>query len=290
VSATPAELLGARRIVVPANGLDFEVFEAGAGDRLALLLHGFPQHAIVWRGLVPGLVAKGYRVWAVNQRGYGETTRPLSVDDYRLDKLTDDVAALIDASGARSVALVAHDWGGFVSWTFAIRRLRQIERLAVFNIPHPLCYRRAREGWGQKLRTSYVKLFDLPKIVDWVLSVGGGFLVGLSLRLDTRAGAIGGDAIALYRANVSAPGASTAMLNWYRAAGHDLDAAADLDVPIETPTLVIWGDGDKVFGPSCLEGTELYVKDLRIQRLPGVSHWGPEDAAEKAAELLADFL
>ena len=44
-----AKLLKARRIVVPANGIEFEVFEAGAGDRLALLLHGFPQHAVMWR-------------------------------------------------------------------------------------------------------------------------------------------------------------------------------------------------------------------------------------------------
>ena len=51
------EILGARRIVVAANGLDFEVFEAGGGQRLALLLHGFPQSALEWRGQMRTLLA-----------------------------------------------------------------------------------------------------------------------------------------------------------------------------------------------------------------------------------------
>jgi len=61
---------------VEANGLRFEVLEEGTGDRLALCLHGFPEHAISWRYQIPVLAGMGYRVWAVNQRGYGRTTRP----------------------------------------------------------------------------------------------------------------------------------------------------------------------------------------------------------------------
>ena len=60
---------------VEANGLRFEVLEEGTGDRLALCLHGFPEHAISWRHQIPLLAGMGYRVWAVNQRGYGRTTR-----------------------------------------------------------------------------------------------------------------------------------------------------------------------------------------------------------------------
>ncbi len=71
-------------ITVEANGLRFEVLEDGAGDRLALCLHGFPEHAVSWRRQMPVLAAMGYRVWAVNQRGYGRTTRPLRVGDYAL--------------------------------------------------------------------------------------------------------------------------------------------------------------------------------------------------------------
>ena len=98
----------------------------------------------MWRHLVAPLVAKGYRVWAVNQRGYGATSRPAGERalfaggadrrrrgaDRRLRR-------------ARRHARSAHDWGGMIAWVVAIRRLRPLERLVVVNIPHPLCFRRA---------------------------------------------------------------------------------------------------------------------------------------------------
>jgi pimeloyl-ACP methyl ester carboxylesterase len=96
---------------VEANGLRFEVLEEGTGDRLALCLHGFPEHAISWRHQIPVLAGMGYRVWAVNQRGYGRTTRPTQVADYALPHLVDDVTALINAASAKHVVLIGHDWG-----------------------------------------------------------------------------------------------------------------------------------------------------------------------------------
>ena len=93
----------------------------------------------------------------------------------------------------------------------------------------------------------------------------------------------------IYRANAAA-GAATAMLNWYRAAGRDILEAEGLDVPIETPTLIVWGVNDVALGESCLDGTERYVRNLRIERLPGVSHWTPEDAPDQVNDLILRFL
>ena len=58
-------------IEVKANGLRFHVLEAGAGDRLALFLHGFPELAFSWRDQLPLLAELGYRAWAPDMRGYG---------------------------------------------------------------------------------------------------------------------------------------------------------------------------------------------------------------------------
>ncbi len=49
----------------------------------------------------------------------------------------EDVAALIDASGAKSVTLIGHDWGAGLAWTFAANRVRPLERLVIMNVPHP---------------------------------------------------------------------------------------------------------------------------------------------------------
>jgi len=291
VSASPERLLGARRLVVPANGLEFEVFEAGDGDRLALLLHGFPQHAVSWHNQVPFLAGLGYRVWAVNQRGYGRTSRPKRREDYTLDKLTGDVAGLFDASGAASAALVAHDWGGLVAWTFAIRRIRPLARLVIINVPHPLCFRRELKTWGQRRKSWYIGFFQMPALPELLLSAAaGGLLASRLRRAARRPEALSSEVLDVYRANVSAPGAATAMLNWYRTAGRDVMAARDLDAPIDTPTLVVWGEQDIALGLPCLDGIERYCRDLRIERLPGVSHWAPEDAPQEVNRLLGLFL
>lgn len=289
---TEAEtLLGARRLFVPANGLTFEVFEAGEGDRLALLLHGFPQHAVMWRGLVAPLVAMGYRVWVVNQRGYGATTRPAGRAHYAAEALTGDVVALIDASGARDVTLVGHDWGGLIAWVVAIRRLRPLSALVAVNIPHPLCFKAALRGFRQRLRSYYVALFQIHVLPDLLLSAGRGWFTGLLIRRAAgRPSSIPPAVMDIYRANAAAPGAATAMLNWYRRAAPDLFRARDLDKPVETPVLIIWGTDDVALGEECLDGTERYVQNLRVARLPGVSHFSPEDAPEQMREILEDFL
>ena len=289
--ASLERLLGARRRMVPADGLEFEVFEAGRGGRLALLLHGFPQHAVSWRNQVPFLAGLGYRVWAVNQRGYGGTSRPQRREDYALDQLTGDIAGLIDASGAASVTLIGHDWGALVAWTFAIRRIRPLARLVIVNVPHPLCFRRELKTWRQRRKSWYVGFFQLPVLPELLLAAGGGGLLVKMLRDGARSrDAFPDEVLEIYRANVSAPGAATAMLNWYRAAGWDVLAARDLAAPIETPTLIIWGEQDVALGLPCLDGTDRYVRDLRIERLPDVSHWAQEDAPQVVNRLLGEFL
>jgi epoxide hydrolase 4 len=291
VNKSPERLLGAQLRMVPANGLEIEVFDAGEGDRLALLLHGFPQHAVSWHNQVPFLAELGYRVWAVNQRGYGGTSRPPRREDYSLEQLTGDIAGLIDASGAASVTLIGHDWGALVAWTFAIRRIRPLVRLVIVNAPHPLCFRRELKTWSQRRKSWYVGFFQLPMLPELLLSAGGGRLLVKMLRDGARTRDAFPDAVLeIYRANVSAPGAATAMLNWYRAAARNVLAARDLAAPVDTPTLIIWGEQDAALGLPCLDGTDRYVRDLRIERLSGVSHWAQEDAPQEVNCLLEQFL
>ena len=244
-----------------------------------------------WHNQVTFLAELGYRVWAVNQRGYGGTSRPKPREDYALDQLTGDVAGLIDASEATSVTLIGHDWGAFVAWTFAIRAIRPLARLVIVNVPHPLCFRRELKTWSQRRKSWYVGFFQMPVLPELMLSAAGGGLLASMLRHDaSRPEAFSDEVLEIYRANVSAPGAATAMLNWYRAAGRDALVARDLGAPVDTPTLVIWGEEDVALGLPCLDGTERYVRDLRIERLPGISHWAQEDAPQEVNRLLGEFL
>jgi pimeloyl-ACP methyl ester carboxylesterase len=59
---------------------------------------------------------------------------------------------------------------------------------------------------------------------------------------------------------------------------------------METPTLIIWGEEDAALGIELLEGTDAYVRDLTVQRLPGVSHWVQQEAPEKVNAILSAWL
>ena len=159
-----------RTELVQTKGLRFEVTMAGEGDKLALLLHGFPESAYSWRHQVPLLVRLGYRVWAPNLRGYGKSDKPAGVAHYRVDKLEQDIADLIDAAGARSVLLVGHDWGGVIAWSCAMYRVRPIERLVIMNAPHPAGLLRGLRTLRQLRKSWYMFFFQIRRLPEKLLS------------------------------------------------------------------------------------------------------------------------
>ena len=268
---------------VEVNGQRFEVLEQGSGDKLALCLHGFPEHAVSWRHQAPVLAELGYRVWAVNQRGYGRSSRPLGVKAYGLQHLLDDVAALIDASGASSVTLIGHDWGAMVAWCFAALQMRPLRHLVIMNVPHPLCFRAALRHWRQQRKSWYIGFFQLPWLPERMLAANGG----AAIRRMFRGLPIPPGTVEIYARQAVEPGAATAMLNWYRATRR---LPAGLDRVITVPTLVIWGEADLALDVITLAGTDRYVANLTVHRLPGVSHWVQQHAPDEVNRVLTGFL
>lgn len=283
---------GIRNRWVEANGLRFEVAEAGEGDRLALLLHGFPELNFSWRHQMPLLAEMGYRVWAPNQRGYGRSSRPAGVNNYDIDKLVADVAALIDAGAAKEVTLIAHDWGGAVAWQFAIRRVRPLERLVVMNLPHPACFARELRTWKQLSKSWYIFFFQLPWLPEAMMTAAEARAVRRAFRNMAVDKSRFPDAdLDIYARAAQEPGAMTAMINWYRAAARSRVMSSGREFPpVETPTLIIWGEEDSALDVATTEGTERYVRDFTLRRLPGVSHWVQQEAPEKVNEIMTEWL
>lgn len=279
---------------IEANGLTFTIDEAGTGDKAALFLHGFPESRFSWRFQLPLLAALGWRAVAPDLRGYGDSSRPKATSAYRVENLTDDVAAIYDALGARRRLLIAHDWGAIVAWVFAMRKLRPLEGLVIMNVPHPAVFSQAmRKGGGQLKKSWYVIFFQIPWLPEKMLTARraegvarafSGMAVDKSRFPD--------EVLEVYRANALKPGAMTAMINWYRAnfAG-GLKPWSDVDQPpIETPTLMVWGEEDAALGIELTEGYGPYVKDFTLHRLPGVSHWVQQEAPEAVNARLEAWL
>ncbi len=289
------DIPGLRHRFVEANGLRFHVAECGEGDRLALCLHGFPELWLSWRHQIPLLARLGYRVWAPDLRGYGESERPLQREAYAIEVLMDDVAGLIDAAGCRETLLLAHDWGGIVAWFFAMRKLRALDRLALFNIPHPEPARAAlRHSWAQKRRSLYALFFQLPRVPEWLLGRNRAELIDQMFRRTVSFPRnFPPEVRELYREAAARPGALRAMLDYYRALvrGGGARRQKALGSPvIETPTLLLWGTEDVALGLEMTHDTGRWVSDLTFRTLPGVSHWVQQDDPETVNTMLEAWL
>jgi pimeloyl-ACP methyl ester carboxylesterase len=290
---------GVETIRVPANGIHFEVATMGAGDRLALCLHGFPEHAFSWRHQMPLLARLGYRVWAPNLRGYGATDSPRDVSSYLVSTLVEDVAALIKASGASETLLIAHDWGGALAWMLAMRQPKLINRLVIMNVPHPACFARELRQPRQLLKSWYMFFFQIPALPELLLGRNDAQPIGDMFRLGPRHRTqIPEMAIDVYRQNALRPGGLTAMLNWYRAFFQNRKSPKTREArpdtarfpKIDVPTLFLWGDADVALDFRTTQGTRHYVSDLTFRVLPGISHWVQQEAPQAVNAMLEAWL
>lgn len=124
--------------MIPANGTRIHAALTGPADGtapLVVLLHGFPQNWFAWRHQLVALGEQGYRVAALDLRGYGASDKPPG--RYDLPVLADDVAAVIRSLGAARAVVVGHGLGGQVAWSMPSLTPGVVRAVATLAAPHP---------------------------------------------------------------------------------------------------------------------------------------------------------
>ncbi len=219
---------------IEANGMTFRARTAGlANDGPALvLLHGFPETSAMWIPLIEAAAAAGYRVVAIDQRGYSPGARPDDVAAYAVAELTADVIAVADAVGFDRFHLVGHDWGCVVGWSVAIQHPDRVERFVGMSIPHPgTLLADLREELP-----AYIQLFTAPMVPETMLGMRG--FSNLREGYDHATPEQREEYLAVF----SEPGALTGALNWYRAITGSLEGAEASSGPVKVPTLFVYGE------------------------------------------------
>ena len=111
--------MGARKHqLVNVNGVRIHTVEEGEGP-LVILVHGFPELWYSWRFQLPAIANAGYRVVAIDQRGYGRSSKFWDPDAYRIHRMVDDLVGLVGALGYKEAILIGHDWGAPIAWNTA---------------------------------------------------------------------------------------------------------------------------------------------------------------------------
>jgi len=124
-----------RHRTLSVNGLDMHVADAGDGPPV-LHLHGFPELWSSWRHQLTALGESGFHAIAPDQRGYGGTTAPPSVDDYDIHHHLANVVALLDALGGDGAVVVGHDWGSLVLSTLVHLAADRVRAAVWMSVPY----------------------------------------------------------------------------------------------------------------------------------------------------------
>lgn len=265
------------------DGVRLHVTTAGEDTGTpVLLLHGWPDSAVVWRHQIGALAAAGHRVLAPDLRGFGRSDRPVDVAAYRLSESVADVLAILDAHHVDDTSIVAHDWGATLGWVLAAHLPERVRSLTVLSVGHPRANRAA--GLAQMEKSFYMLLFLFEGVAERWLSDDDW------ARLRNWVGAHG--EVDRWIGDLSRPGALTASLNWYRA---NLPAESWLRDPqlpaVRVPTMGIMGASDMALLPAQMEGSSAWVHgEWRYEPLPHAGHWAQIDAADAVSTLLVDWL
>jgi pimeloyl-ACP methyl ester carboxylesterase len=122
-------------MLVDNGDVTLRVTVTGEGPTI-LCVPGWPELAASWRHQVAHLAAAGYRVAALDVRGYGGSSAPPEVARYTLRELSGDVAAVAAALDDGPIVLAGHDWGAPIVWNTAIRHPDRVRAVAGLSVPY----------------------------------------------------------------------------------------------------------------------------------------------------------
>lgn len=286
----PAEAGVLAHRTVEVDRLPVHLVQAGPeGGPPVVLLHGFPEAWFGWQRQIPRLADAGFRVTAPDQRGYNLSGKPRGVRAYGLDRLSRDVVELVDLLGEERVLLAGHDWGAAVAWWTAVRYPQRVERLAVFNVPHPLVMRKhLRTNPRQRRRSWYIFLFQLPWLPEWMLRRRDFRRLRRALTSIALPGTFSEADLARYRDAWARPRAVRTMVHWYRAALWRPPARV-ASPRVTVPTRIFWGLDDPALGAEMVEPSVALCDRADAVRLPGLTHWLLHEAPAETAQGLIRF-
>jgi pimeloyl-ACP methyl ester carboxylesterase len=127
--------------MIETNGIKMHVAEQGKGP-LVIMCHGFPEIGYSWRHQLSALAEAGFHAVAPDQRGYGKTDCPESLEAYNIFQLVGDLVGLVHAFGEDKAVIAGHDWGAPVACHCALLRPDIFHSVILLSVPY------SPRSWG----------------------------------------------------------------------------------------------------------------------------------------------
>lgn len=268
-----------------SHGITLDCRTCGApGKPLLLFVHGFPEGAFIWDGVMTPF-ADRWRCVAPDLRGYGHSSQPPDVAAYKPKALAQDLVALIarESPGQPAACVVGHDWGGALAWNLAIQHHALLQQLLIINAPHPgTLLRELQRNPAQQAASQYMHFLRRPDAAELLLADGARRLWDFfRTPTGTLPAWLTPELQAQYLAHwqQSLAGAcryySASPLVPPRGDDHSIQHITLPDSLLTTPvpTQVLWGMQDVALRPELLDGLAHWVPQLQIEQVADASHW-----------------
>ncbi|HVK69837.1 MAG TPA: alpha/beta hydrolase [Polyangium sp.] len=278
-----------RRVQVGDVSLFFRY--AGTGAPL-VLLHGWPQHSLMWHTIGP-ILAKHFTVITPDQRGVGMST--ITAGGYDKTTMAKDLAGLLDALGIDACYLAGYDLGAGTTAAFARDYPARVKRVAFLEFGLP--------GFGYELFMTpspewtldsnwHLALFTVPDAAVWMLSGRERELLAWFFYHFAYSGntSVAPEHFDAYHREISKPGALRAGISYYAAVWQDAKDNQSLEqTPLPMPALALGGESSAgAYGETLWKAV---APNLISKSIPRAGHWlGDENPEATAAALLEFFL
>ena len=262
------------------NGVKIHYASIGEGP-LIVFIHGFPDFWYSWRHQMAAL-KDDYKCVAIDLRGYNKSDKPKGIENYAIKHLVTDVAAVIKHHGEEKAIIVGHDWGGMISWQFALGMPDMVDRLVICNLPHPQAIsRELANNPKQQANSSYARNFQRE----------GAHTM---LSAEMLAGFLNSDSDEVKQRYIDAFSASDfeAMLAYYKMNYPKEPYEQITGLPnIKMPVLQFHGLDDSALLSDGLNNTWDWMdKPYTLVTVPGAGHWVQHDAADLVSNMIKAWI
>jgi len=258
---------------------------AGKGPAL-VLLHGIAGSSATWNDIIPALSDR-FTVIAPDLMGHGQSSKPLA--DYSIGSYASSVRDLLTLIGHTRVTMVGHSLGGGVAMQFTYQFPEMCERLVLVSSGglgrelHPILRLAALPGaeWA-------MPLLCIPGLRD-VVGGGAKVLGRLGVRTGTDIREVWRSYCSLFDAD-----ARQAFIHTVRTAidigGQRATALDRLYLASQLPTLIVWGEEDRMIPVAHAYAAHEMVHGSRLAVFPGAGHFPYLDAPLHFVSTLVDFV
>lgn len=287
------------RIAYRASGPD--------GGPALILLHGFALSSLHFRRTMPALAGDGYRVYAIDLLGFGESAKPLC--NYSTELWEELVADFCDAFVPRQpVVIVGNSIGALVAMKVAASLwgcgLRRVKRLVLLNCAGGMNSKGTLVNSSVPLPIRFV-LFPVFALLDGILNALGGLVFARLCERNNLVDALRGlyvNEAAVDDELVDGVLAPAAVENscavFVRVlTGDPGEIPENLMPQINCPTLCLWGDQDgttplwgevgQLLQRMASDPTEPHVS---LQVVPGSGHFLHDDTPEAVNAAMLEWL